>query len=134
MNAASVMDAVAARLDTIAGLRVSACPPGTITPPGAVVGYPTSIDYDETYGRGFDALALPVVVVIGRASDRAAVTQFGAYTAGSGATSIKAVLESGTYTAFDSIRVTKAESDVYTLAGTDYIAAIFDCVIMGHGT
>jgi hypothetical protein len=56
-----------------------------------------------------------------------------AYADGSGARSVKAVLESGTYNAFDSIRVTGCEFDVLNVAGADYLAALFDLDIAGQG-
>lgn len=134
MDLATVMDQISARLDTIAGLRCFAYPPGSVTPPAAIVTYPDTYTYDQTYGRGMDRMTLPVVVVVGKATDRTARDRLGAYCDGSGTSSVKTVLESGTYTAFDDVRVTGAEFDVYTLGGTDYLAAIFDCDIAGSGT
>lgn len=133
MNLADVMQAVSDRLDTIDGLRCFAYPPGTVSPPAAVVSYPDTYTYDETYGRGMDRLKLPVVVVVGKVSDRSARNQLGAYVDGSGAASVKAVLESGTYTAFDSVRVESVEFDVVTIAGTDYMAGLFTLDIAGSG-
>jgi len=134
MNLAAVMDAVAARLQTVSGLRVFAYPPGSLTPPGAVVSYPETYVFDETYGRGMDRLKLPVVVVVGKVSDRAARDQLGAFCDGSGASSVKAVLESGTYTAFHTVRVESIEFDVVTIAAVDYMAALFDLDIAGSGS
>jgi hypothetical protein len=51
----------------------------------------------------------------------------------SGASSVKQVLESGTYTAFDELRVTSVEFDVVSIANTDYLAAMFDLDITGSG-
>lgn len=134
MDLADVMDEVAARLGTIAGLRVHAHPPGSVTPPAAVVSYPDTYTFDETYGRGMDRMTLPVVVVVGKASDRAARDQLGVYVDGSGAASVKQVLESGTYTAFHTVRVVGAEFDVVTIAAVDYLAATFDLDIAGSGS
>lgn len=134
MDLADVMDEVASRLDTITGLRCFAYPPGTVNPPAAVVSYPDTYTYDETYGRGSDRLSLPVVVVVGKVSDRSARDQIGAYVDGSGARSVKAVLESGTYTAFDELRVVSVEFDVVTIGGTDYMAALFTLDILGSGS
>lgn len=134
MDLAQVMDAVAARLDTIAGLRVSAHPTGSITPPAAVVTYPERIDFDHAYGRGMDRIDLPVVLTVGKASDRTARDRLAAYCDGSGADSVKAVLESGTYTEFDTVRVTGVEFDVVTIGGVDYLAALFALDITGEGT
>jgi len=131
---ADVMQAIADQLNTIAGLRCFAWPPGTVTPPAAVVGYPERCTFDETYGRGMDLLTVPVVVIVGPPYQRQARAAFSAYTAGSGASSVKAVLESGTYTAFDAVRVASWDQDVYRLAGVDYLAAIFELQIGGKGT
>lgn len=134
MNLANVMDAVSDRLDTIDGLRCFAYPPGSVTPPAAVVSYPGDYTFDETYGRGSDRLTLPVVLVVGKATDRTSRDALGAFCDGSGVKSVKAVLESGTYTAFDSLRVASIEFDVVTIAATDYLAAIFDIEIFGAGS
>ncbi|MGH3735836.1 MAG: hypothetical protein ACRDT6_09485 [Micromonosporaceae bacterium] len=133
MDLGDAMDAVAARLDTIAGLRVFAYPPPAVTPPAAIVSYPDELNFDETYGRGMDRLTLPVVVVVGKASDRSSRNLIAAYADGSGASSVKAVVESGTYTAFDTVRVMRAEFDIVRIAGTDYLAALFDLDIAGQG-
>lgn len=134
MNLASVMDQIATRLTTITGLRVFAWPPGTVTPPAAVVGYPSGYTYDETYGRGMDRLNIPVVIVVGRATERTARDALGAFVDGSGASSVKAVLEAGTYTAFHTVRVQSVEFDIYQLGAVDYLAAIFDLDIAGSGS
>lgn len=134
MNLADVMDAIANRVDTISGLRVHAHPPGKVTPPAAVVAYPEAYTYDATYGRGMDRLTLPLVVVVGKATDRSARDDLGAYVDGSGSRSVKTVLESGTYTVFDTVTVTSVDFDVVTIGGTDYLAALFDLDIAGSGS
>lgn len=134
MNLADVMDAIADRVDTIGGLRVHNHPPGKVTPPAAVVAYPETYTYDATYGRGMDRLTLPLVLVVGKATDRSARDELGAYVDGAGARSVKTVLEGGTYTAFHTVRVTGVDFDVVTIGGTDYLAALFDLDIAGSGT
>lgn len=134
MNLAAVMQAVADRLDTIPLLRCFGFPPDSLSPPAAVVSYPDAIRFDQTYGRGMDRMTLPVVLVVGKVSDRSAREQLGAYCDGAGASSVKQVLESGTYTAFDTVVVSGADFDVVTIAGTDYLAATFDLDIGGKGT
>lgn len=134
MNLNSVMDALGAQLDTIAGLRVFDYPADHVSPPAAVLGLPDDITYDETYGRGSDKITMPLLIVVGRASDRAARDTLAAYADGSGASSVKAVLEAGTYTAFHTIRVMRAEFDQVRIAGADYLAALFDLDILGSGT
>jgi hypothetical protein len=127
------MDEIADELDTIAGLRVFAYPPDSITPPAAIVAYPEEIQFDATYDRGADTLALPVIVAVGKVHDRNTRDLVDAYCAGTGAKSVKAVVEAGTYTAFDTVRVDRAELDVVTIGSADYLAAIFDLDIIGDG-
>ena len=133
MDLAAVMQAVSDRLDTIDGLRCSAFPPGTVTPPAAIVSYPESIDFDQTYRRGTDRMTLPVVLVVGKVSDRATRNNLAPYCKGSGASSVKEVLESGTYTAFDQVVVQKIDFDTVSIADVDYMAALFTLDIAGSG-
>lgn len=134
MNLANVMDQISAQLDTISGLRCFAYPVPTITPPAAVVSYPDNVTFDETYGRGMDRMTMSVVLAVGKVSDRSARDQLAAYCAGSGATSVKAVLESGAYSAFHTVRVVDIDFDVVTIAATDYLAAMFNLDITGSGS
>lgn len=133
MNIVDVMDQVATQLATITGLRVTAYPPDNVQVPAAVVSWPDSYTYDETYRRGMDRLTLPVLVLVQRTPDRVARSALAIYCNGSGSSSIKAVLESGTYTAFDSLRVESVAFDVVTFAGTDYTAATFSIDVVGSG-
>lgn len=133
MNHAGVMDEVAARLESVTGLRVFAWPPGTVTPPAAIVGYPTEFTFDETYGRGMDTVALPVIVVLGRPTDRSTRDAIAEFTAGGGPRAVRQVLGAGPWSAFHTCRVAGGEYDVYTVGATDYLAAIFDLRITGQG-
>jgi hypothetical protein len=127
------MDQLTTQLDTIAGLRCFGYPPDSITPPAAIVTYPEELLFDATYDRGADTITLPVIVAVGKVHDRATRNLVDAYCAGSGASSIKAVIEAGTYTAFDTVRVTRAEFDIVTIGSGDYLAAVFDLDIIGDG-
>lgn len=133
MDLASVMQAVADRLDTITELNCFGYPADSVTPPAVIVDYPEEYTFDETYGRGMDRMDLTAIVVVGKVSDASTRDSIGAYCNGSGTRSFKAVLESGTYTAFDELRVTGIRFGVWTIAGTDYMAAIFDLDIAGRG-
>lgn len=134
MNLGAVMQEIADRIDTIAGLRVYAYPPNSIVPPAALVSYPDTYSYDETYGRGMDRITdLPVIVAVGKVSDRASRDKITQYVDGSGSASIKAVVESGTYTEFDVVRVTGVVFDVVTIAAVDYLGATFTLDIAGQG-
>lgn len=133
MRLANVMDEIGTRLRSIPGLRVWDWPAGSISPPAAVVSYPDSYKPHTTYARGADTMTVPVVVLVGRADERSARDQLSEYVDGSGARSLIAVLESGSYTAFDTLTVSNIEFDVVRMGETDYLAALFACDIVGSG-
>lgn len=134
MNLSDVMDQISAQVDTIAGLRCFAYPPDTIQPPAAVVDYPETYTFDETFVRGSDRMTLPLWVVTARVQDRTARELLTAYLDGSGSSSIKAVVEAGTYTAFHTVRVVDCEIEVVDIGGTNYWSAKFNLDIFGRGT
>lgn len=132
-----VMDQIGDQLDTINGLRVFRYPPDQPPPaPAAIVTYPDTYTYDATYGRGMDRISdLPVVLLVGKVSDRASRDAIAKYVDGSGAESVKAVIEAGTYTAFDTVRVASVAFDRITFGGqgNEYLAATFTLDIAGQG-
>lgn len=129
-----VMDQVATRLDTVENLRVFAYPVDKGPMPFAAVDFPDSYDFDETYGRGLDRLTLPLLLSVPRVVDRTLPNQMSDYASGSGPRSVKAVLESGTYTAFDTIRVVRAEFDWSKNGDEDCLTAEFTLDIAGRGS
>ncbi len=134
MNLNLVMDEAASVLMQITGLRVFAYPPATIVPPAGYVSYPKSIDFDETYGRGEDRFTdLPMVLLAGKATDRAARDTVAAWAAGSGPQSVKARMEAHTWTSCDDLTVTSVEFDVETIAGVPYLAVMFKATVVGPG-
>jgi hypothetical protein len=134
MDLNAVMDEIGERLGGIDELNVFDYPAPTVMPPAAILSYPDGIDYDETYRRGMDRIRdLPLIVIDGKANEREARKRIAAYVAGTGDRSVKAVLESGTYTSFDVIRVTAADFDVIKIGSVDYIAALFTLDIAGQG-
>ena len=134
MNVASVMDELATQLDTIAGLRVSAFIPKTVTPPQAIVGFPEVYTYDIALGRGSDSMTIPIYVLVGAVSDRTARDRLAAFMDGSGASSFKAVLRAGTYTAFSTQRIKQVVTDAFVMNGVEYLGAMFSVDITGPGT
>lgn len=134
MDLGLVMDELAARLATIGGgLRVHAHPPDTVAAPAAIVTYPDALEYDKTYGRGMDQMNPGVVVLVGKVSSRAARDRIAKYCAGSGTSSFKQVLESGTYVRFDTIRVVSVAFDIIAVSAVEYLAATFTLEITGQG-
>lgn len=141
MNLADVMDEVAGVLDNIEGLRVHAFPADKVTPDAAVVTYPESYEFDATYGRGTDRMTLPVVVLVGRVTDRKARDRIGQYADGSGVKSVKEWIEKFNpsnpfplnWNSFDTARVTTVEFDIIRVAEVDHLTAEFSLDIVGKG-
>jgi len=134
MDLAAVMDEIGDQLDTIDGLRVYRYPPDSVSVPAAVVTYPETITYDETMRRGMDRYPnLPVVVMVGKVSDRTSRDRIAQYADGAGDRSVKAVVEAHTYTSLGSVRVTGAAFDIVSMGGIEYLAATFSIDIAGTG-
>lgn len=128
-----VMEQLGARADTIEGLRGFDIPLGPVNPPTFFLELPEDINYDGTYGRGMDALTLNGVLLVGKAENRASAVAIRPYMNGSGDKSIKAVLESGPYTAMDTVHISRAELAVYTFAAVAFLGAEFTINITGSG-
>ncbi len=132
MDLDAVMTEIGEHLD-VTGLRLAVVGEKPV-PPAAYVSYPDSIDFDQTYGRGSDSMALQVVVIVGRtAAVRATRTALAAYCAGSGDNSVKEAIEGTPYDSADSVTVSGVEFDVVSLAGIDHMAAIFSVNVVGSG-
>lgn len=85
---------IATNLATIAGLRTSATVPDSVNPPIAVV-MPNTITYDTAFARtGGDEYEFLVMVIVGRVDERTAQTRLDGYCSGTGASSVKAAIES----------------------------------------
>lgn len=134
MNLANVIDDIADELDDIAELNVYAFPAEHVSPPAAVIGYPESYEFDQTYGRGSDRMTIPVFIIVGLTDQKAARNTLGAYVDGSGASSIKANLEGGSYTSFSSLRVQSVEFQTISVAGQEFLAAVFSVDVFGSGS
>ena len=133
MDVEAVMEALEARLGSIDGLRVFGWPVGSVTPPAAIVTYPETVRFDESYRRGADVMDPQVIILVPRPVDRSSRGMISGYVSGSGTQSVKRALESGPCDAWGSIRVTQAVIDGVTWGGTDYVGAIFTCEIIGQG-
>lgn len=135
MDLAALMTECAQVAEAISGLRVTDYPPATISAPAGYVSYPESVDFDETYGRGTDrVVGLPIVLLAGKATARAARDTVAAWAAGSGAKSVKALFEAHRWTSCDDLTVTSVRFDTEEIAGVPYLAAIFTADALGSGT
>jgi hypothetical protein len=134
MKLDDVMDEVALVMGEITGLRVSAYPPGSVVGPAGWVGYPQSIDFDETYRRGTDQFTdLPIVLVVGKPTDKSSREKVTEWSKGSGANSVKAVMEAHAWESCDDLTVNACEFDAWEIAGVPYLVAMFTATVVGPG-
>ncbi len=134
VNPKTIRSELADQLATISGLRTSAWPTPTPTPPHAII-FPQDVTFDLTYQRGLDEMEIAVLLFIGKPSDRSSYDRLDDYTAGSGSRSIKQVLEAGngSYESFEIVTVERVEFGTATAAGVEYLAATFILSIRGPG-
>lgn len=132
MNVQDVMEELAAKASAVVP-RSFAYPPDKISPPTFLIELPEKVDFDGAYDRGMDSLTLPAMMLVGRSSDRSSVKNLLPYLAGSGDQSVKQALESGPYTAMDTVQVAEAELGFYRFADIEYLGAEFTINITGSG-
>lgn len=123
------MDAIGVRLATISGLRVADYPSDAANPPQAIVSLPETIEYDSTFARGADRVIIPITVLVGKVSDRAARDALAAYVSGTGAKSVKAAVDGTLAGVAHTVRVTGAKVDVITIGAVDYLGASFEAEV-----
>lgn len=83
---------LATRLGNISGLRVYEVIPDNPNFPAAVIAL-DRVSYDSTFARGCDSFEFTVTLVVARADDRSAQNKLETYIAGTGAQSVKTVIE-----------------------------------------
>ena len=116
---------LATRMATITGLRTSATVPDNPRPPVAVI-FPDRIEYDLNARRGADRFYFTIMVLVGRADDRAAQNNLDTFVVGP--TSIKAAIEADRTLGgvADTCRVTEMNNySSMTVGDTLYLAASF---------
>lgn len=132
MDLLAVMTEVAGRLSGVGGLRSFATPPDSAAVPFAACGAPQSNDAHLTYNRASGRINLPVLVAVGKVSDRASWIKLAAFMSGTGTSSVVLALEvPDVYTAFDSLLVTDIEVGEVTMGDVVYLAATFNVDIVG---
>lgn len=100
------------------------------------------VDYDTAMNRALDTVTLTGRVLVGRADADSSATRMNSLLAGSGATSLKAALESGRGApgeaaldgAADDYRVTRFQAHrFYEHAGTTYLGGELTIRVIGPG-
>lgn len=87
-----IRDALATRLATITGLRVSAEIPDNPNPPVAVVQI-NNVSFDTAFQGGLTTYSFIVSVIVSRVAERRAQDRLDAYASTSGASSVKEAIE-----------------------------------------
>lgn len=132
MNIETVAQQLADRLGTILDGRATPYPPDTIGPPAGYIFGPESEPH-QSYANGLTRLTLEATVVVARTPLDVAWRALAGYMSDTGDTSVKLCLETGVYTAFDTLIVVRARVGDVTLAGNTYKGAGFTLAITGSG-
>lgn len=132
MNIETVAQQLSDQLGTILSGRSMPYAPDTIVAPAGFVFGPETT-YHQSYASGLTRAKLSVTIAVARAPLDVAWKALAGYLSDTGTASVKACLESGTYTAFDTIIVVRSIVGDVTLGGTAYKGAQFDLDITGSG-
>ena len=115
-------------LANITSLSVYGYVPDSIEPPTAVVGVMEAIDYDASMQRGADKYDIPVYLYVSRVDAQDSQETLDNYLASSGASSVKAQVESDTTlnSQAQSVRVISAgQYGVYNINNINYLGVEF---------
>ena len=128
----AVREELALALGVIDGLRVASYTPDRINVPQAIVGYPESMNYDSTFGRGSDRATWEVFVFVSRSDARGSSNNLAPYLTADGPFSVKHAIESHQPQAhYSSVRVQSVEVDGYVWADNTYLGARFVVDVIG---
>lgn len=134
MKLKDVMEEIAGKLSLFTGLNVFDYPIDSVTPPAGILSYPDRIEYDITYGRGEDMFwNLPVYMITDRVDSKSARNQVSEWTDPTSINSVKTFLDSEAYGSCGSVLVVNATFDTMSIAGIDYLVAVFELNISGEG-
>lgn len=129
----TVMDALAQELinDGVTA-RAFGYPLPNPTPPCAIVGYPTKLDFDLTFHAlgttGKVKLAIPVWFVVGKVLDKSARDALSAVL--TGALGIKESLDGNLAGHVDYANVIDCLVEVLTISGVEYLTAKFEVEVV----
>lgn len=135
MDLGPVRSGLATNLSTLPNLRVFDYMPDSVTPPVAVVGFPDEWSFDVAMNRGLDEMPnIPIYLLFGKASDRAAQELLSVYVAARGDASVKAAVEADKTLggACDDLWVSKAtDFRIYPVGSSEYLGCRFLVNIVG---
>lgn len=130
----SIRDGLKTNLETISGLTAYEYVPDWIEPPIALVAPINSLNYDSTMARGADTYEIPVIVYISRVDAQLSQDTVDGYLASTGATSVKAAIESDPTLggAAMSVRVVSATDygEYEVTQGTSFLGVTFNVEVI----
>ena len=130
----SIRDGLKTNLETISGLTAYEYVPDWIEPPIALVAPINSLNYDSTMARGADTYEIPVIVYISRVDAQLSQDTVDGYLASTGATSVKAAIESDPTLggAAMSVRVISASDygEYEVTQGTSFLGVTFNVEVI----
>ena len=130
----SIRDGLKTNLETISGLTAYEYVPDWIEPPIALVAPINSLNYDSTMARGADTYDIPVIVYISRVDAQLSQDTVDGYLASTGATSVKAAIESDPTLggAAMSVRVISATDygEYEVTQGTSFLGVTFNVEVI----
>lgn len=114
LNLALTMDELAEALLSENVPNVYAWPAESVSVPCAVVGYPTSLNFDGVMGRGADTVEFPVYILVGKANSKAARDRLSGLI-----DAAKVALDSN-----PNWRATRADLQTVTVGSVEYLGAV----------
>ena len=130
----SIRNAIGTNLSNISSLTVYNYMPDSMEPPTAIVGVIETVTYDDTMQRGTDKYIIPIQLIVSRVDAQDSQETLDGYLASSGASSVKAQIESDTSLGgvVSTVRVTEARNyGVYNMNNTDYLGCEFMIEVVG---
>lgn len=127
-NLTNIRNEIKNNLANISTLSVYGYVPDFVEPPTAVVGVMETINYDASMQRGADRYEIPVFLYVSRVDAQDSQETLDGYLASSGATSVKAQIESDTTLNGEaqSVRVVSASNyGVYEINNVAYLGVEF---------
>jgi|TARA_B100001250_G_scaffold252670_1_gene217290 hypothetical protein len=129
----SIRNGIGTNLGNISSLSVYNYVPDSIEPPTAIVGVVQTLEYDTSMARGADTYTIPVLLYVSRVDAQDSQETLDAYLASSGASSVKAQIESDQTldSSAQSCRVVEANNyGVYTVNNIDYLGVEFEVEVI----
>jgi hypothetical protein len=121
-----VMQEIATKLTAIEGIRVFAWPVGSVVPPAAIVTYPEEIVFNSTYQNGSETMTIPVVIAVGKATERTTAQIISTYI-----NSAREVIERGHFTSCSEMTVDRCDFDTHSIGGVEYLVAVLNLSVVG---